>query len=193
MKAQKRAGVNCIMAEGELECPNCGAGVSLGSIACPNCGVNLKSGETYETQVQRARGKGRHQELYTGGLYVGIVIAFSLIIFAGYMYQRTMEGVIQEKPGLISYPVQEMAEIRGLIERGEHIAANQRARDLAGELAKAIDSIEVKTPFAWEDSRRPRHGKPRESEASKRATRRLLKTLKAKAERLAEQTGPAAS
>ncbi len=70
--------------EQTLECPSCHGMVTVGEIKCPHCGVNLKSGESFEAQVKRARGKAKHKEIYTGGLYIGIMLAVGLCIFAGY-------------------------------------------------------------------------------------------------------------
>jgi len=86
------------MADKDIKCPACGKAVQLGDITCAHCGVNLKSGESYESQVRRARGKARHPEHFADTILVGCVIAFALLLFASYMYQRRIEKVLYLNP-----------------------------------------------------------------------------------------------
>jgi hypothetical protein len=81
-----------------LKCPACNATVQIGDITCHNCGVNLKSGESYESQIKRARGKQRHREHFVGSVMLGTVLAFALIIFAGFMHQRGTEKLMARNP-----------------------------------------------------------------------------------------------
>ncbi|MHC4593158.1 MAG: hypothetical protein ACYS8L_10770 [Planctomycetota bacterium] len=182
------------MAKVELQCPSCGGLVELGDVECVHCGVNLRSGESYETRVRQARGKGLHPEHFAPGLYMGAAIAFALAVFAGWMYQRAVQKTIQDKPGFFRYPVLRIQELDDLVAAG-HIAAAKgkpneadyhynRARKGMEELIHWIDAedarIRVKDPYSPETP--DRHTWRVEKKYNKRGAKRLLKNLRAKAE-----------
>jgi len=116
------------MAKKEVKCPSCGKPVPFGDIACKYCGVNLKSGESYESQVKRARGKARHAEHFADTVLVGTVMAFALIVFAGFMHQRRIEKKLmlaEEPPAALSKFVARLSMIDDLASASDKDAAAQ--------------------------------------------------------------------
>lgn len=175
------------MAEAELSCPNCGEPVGLGDVTCSNCGVNLRSGETYDSRVKRARGRGEHKKTYTGGLYMGVVGAFLLFVFAGYMYHRSMNKVISQVPQFFRGPVQELHEIRGMVHAGQTQEARQRLDALIQELDQKASSIKIESFTGAEQISNPGMRRAKKTEWSKRSAKRLLYRLKAEAETLRDE------
>jgi hypothetical protein len=168
------------MAKVMLKCPNCGQQVELGDIECKHCGLNLKSGESYESQVKKAKGKAEHPEHFSSPVFVGAALAFSLFLFAGYMYQRRMETAVRDRPDLLVPAIEEFQQIDDLVHAKEYVQAQQRTQALIASLDKRAASIDVPEPYAKEDTspwRRP------QAKYNRAAVRRLLLTLKAKAER----------
>jgi len=176
------------MAKQELSCPNCNGKVALGEIICPHCGMNLKSGESFEAQVKRARGKAQHEEAYTGGLYVGIVLAVGLCMFAGYMYQRSMEKVLAERPELFKPHIEQLQYVQDLVAAGDYATARERASALIKQIQETADGIVADVPFRV-DQVTESYARPyrRETKWNKRGAKRLLFNLKAKAEHVLAQ------
>ncbi|MHC4479447.1 MAG: zinc ribbon domain-containing protein [Planctomycetota bacterium] len=186
------------MAKVEMQCPNCGGVVELGDIECVHCGVNLKSGETYETRIKQARGKGLHPEHFIGGIYTAVALGFGLVMFAGFMYQRSTEKVIRQKPGLFDYPVLKMQEIDDLVAFARHDAARgddaearykynqarKRMRELIEWITIEEQSIKAKQAYA---PKTQTYGMRREKEFNRKGAKRLLRNLRAKARFKLEQ------
>jgi hypothetical protein len=175
------------MGKTQLQCPSCQGMVTLGEITCPHCGVNLKSGESYEAQVKRARGKAKHQEIYTGGLYVGIVLAASLCIFAGYMYQRSMENVLAERADLFGPLIGELQSLQDMAAAGQYEQARQAGKALVEKIQADADSI--KPEVAWtpdEVSKSYTAGYRQTEKWDKRGAKRLLFNLQAKAQHIVD-------
>jgi hypothetical protein len=182
------------MAKVELQCPSCGGQVALGDIECVHCGVNLKSGEAFESRVKQAKGRGFHPEHFAGGLYIGVVTAFVLVMFAGWMYQKAVHKTMQQRPALFSYPVLRMEELDDIVATG-HVAAAEGQPNVADYhylqarkhmealivwIEKEDQRIKPKDPYAPETS--GRHGTRAERKYNKRRAKKVLKSLKAKAE-----------
>lgn len=167
--------------EQTLECPSCNGTVALGEVKCPHCGVNLKSGESFEVQVKRARGKAKHKEIYTGGLYVGIALALAVCIFAGYEYQRSVEKVLADQSNTFMPFLQKFQQVRDLADAGQYAQARTDGQDLLKELQAADDAI-VLTPYdatkvtdVYSQSR-----VPRKSKGDQAGKKRLLANMIAK-------------
>ncbi len=105
--------------------------------------MNLKSGESFETQVKRAKGKSKHKDIYTGGLYVGSILAVALCVFAGYMYQRKVEGVISGQAEELRPLLEKFQHVRDMADAGQYAQARQAGEDLLKELKAADDAIKV--------------------------------------------------
>ena len=172
------------MAKAQLQCPNCQGAVTLGEVTCPHCGVNLKSGESYETQVKRAKGKVKHQEMYTGGLYAGIAFALAVCIFAGYMYQRAMTNVLTERGDLFTPRVQELQKAQELADAGQYAEAKTAANHLVSELEKDADAIKPEIPFTADQVTYSYYGGPQRATWDKRGAKRLVYNLQAKAQHI---------
>ncbi len=173
------------MAKQELSCPSCHGKVALGEITCPHCGVNLKSGESFETQVKRAKGKVKHGEKYTGGLYVAVALAVALFIFAGYMYQRSMEKLLADRPDLFRPHIVELQYVQDLVAAGDYATARERGGTLAQKLQEEADAITPETPFRVGDVSNSYVRGYRETEKwNRRGAKKLLFNLKAKTEYL---------
>jgi hypothetical protein len=172
------------MGKPQLQCPNCQGTVTLGEVTCPHCGVNLKSGESYETQVKRARGKVKHKEMYTGGLYAGIVFAVSLCIFAGYMYQRAMTTVLTQRADLFKPRIEELQKAQDLADAGQYAEAKNAASHLVQELGQDADDIKPEIPFTADQVTTSYYTGQKAATWDKRGAKRLLLNLQAKAQYL---------
>lgn len=88
----------------QLTCPSCGELVEIGATTCPHCGVNVKSGESFEGRVKRARGKARHPEHFAGTVLVSCTVLLGVTLFGGYMYQKRIHKLMVVNPeGLSGY------------------------------------------------------------------------------------------
>jgi len=172
----------------KLQCPSCGGPVRVGDIECKHCGVNLKSGESYEARVKRTRGKLKHHEGLTGGLYIALGLAFVLLTLGGFLYQRRMHKVMRQQPQMFVPGVRELARLDRLAARGEHAVAQQQARDLAQALRDQAESIELEDLYAPREKDQWGHPVPKRTERKwdKRGGKALLLNLAAKAESKAE-------
>ncbi len=86
------------MAEtGKMPCPSCGAPLDVGVLTCTQCGINIRTGEAYQTRVERAKQTRTHPERYHQGIYMGAAVLFVLVMLGGGMVQRRAERVIREK------------------------------------------------------------------------------------------------
>lgn len=166
------------MASPQLKCPSCNGPVDLGEIECPHCGVNLKSGESYEARVKRARGKLKHSEGLSGGLYLGVGLAFLLCTVGGYMYQTKMEAAIKERPHFFVGPIEDFQKVEDLVAGGLHDLARDRAKELVEKLEAEAESIRPRDRYARPKSPWAR----RRRKFDERGARRLLNNLKAKTE-----------
>ncbi len=171
------------MAQAELKCPSCGRAVQLGDIECAHCGVNLKSGESFEARVKRARGKAKHPEKVTGGLYLGLAGVFVLMSLAGYFYQRRIENVVEQRPDMFVERIERIQHVHDLIYAERYAEAREEAEALSRELRRAADDIEPPEPFAPADVRQ----RGRRADWDERAGKGLLHNLATKAERLVEE------
>ncbi len=189
------------MAKAQLQCPACGSKVQLGDIECKVCGVNLKSGESFETRAKKAKGKAVHPEHFAGRIYVGVVVAFGMFVFAGVMYQTQMVAKsFKERPDLYQGPVQEIQKIEDLITEGnveqaagnvkaaqeDYTAARESAQKLIEALRLQVDSIKPEEPYATEQ-RSPYDYGNKEPRYNRTMARRLLSDLRAKAEKLLDR------
>jgi hypothetical protein len=149
--------------------------------------VNLKSGETFETRVKRARGKEKHREGVSSGVYLGIVLAFAFIVLGGYIYQSRMERVMRQRPDLFVSRVEEMQQVEDLIATEQYGEARARLEELAEALERKADSIKPPDPYAPEKKRQPWMPRKKAKEWDQRGGKRLLRNLKAKAEHRLEK------
>jgi uncharacterized membrane protein YvbJ len=185
------------MAKPQLQCPACGSKVELGDIECKVCGVNLKSGESFEARAKKAKGKAVHPEHFTGRIYVGVAVAFGMVVFAGLMYQtKVVEKSFAERPDLYQYPVQQLQEVQDLVTVARQEAASgnakaaaedyrtatQRAQTLIEWLTTQADRIKPEQPYERQtyDPYTPGSNQPK---YNRTVARRVLNDLKAKAER----------
>ena len=112
------------MAKAQLKCPGCQSTVDIGDVECKVCGLNLKSGEALETRVRKAKGKAIHPEHFGGRLYLGVVLAFGLAVFGGYMFQtQAVDVSFVERQDLYWYAVDELQRIGDLVTAGQREAA----------------------------------------------------------------------
>ena len=167
----------------------------LGDVACPHCGVNLKSGESYEARVKKTKGKEVHPEHFGGRITAIVAVALGITIFAGFMWQRTVDKVFAVQGEIFRYPVQKLQEIDDQIARGYAAqdqgdnttalrafkAARNDTDELIQWLKKEDERIKPKAPYAPDEPERYRRKK--EPEYNKRVAKKLLRNLIAKAER----------
>jgi len=177
------------MAKAQLQCPSCGGAVELGQVTCPHCGVNLRSGESFTKRVKRARGRRVNPERTVPGLYVGAVLAFGLLVFSGFMFQRKMETTISKRPELFAEPIATLQWVEDLVAVGDYATAREEMASLIKALEEQRMSLDVpvyqtrhhywssRSWSAWEANEQI------EENYSKRVALLMLSNLKAKAER----------
>lgn len=170
------------MAKVLLKCPGCGGEVELGDIECRHCGMNLKSGESYESQVKKAKGAVEHGERLVIPIFVGVVIVFAMLLFAGLMYQGRMETAIRDRADLLVPAIREFQKIDDLIYARDYDKARKRTKALITDLEKQADQIVPPDPYQ-KKTVRPWMKTRRVPKYNKAAVKRLLWTLRAKAER----------
>ena len=117
-----------------LKCPNCGAKAAIDVILCPTCGTNIRTGETFDAKVKRARPRLLHPERFMKGVYLGVAVVFALVVLAGFVYQCQIEGALKLKPDEFRGYVSRLEMIDALAKRGE----KQEARDVAEKLIKEL-------------------------------------------------------
>ena len=181
--------------EVKLQCPSCHGEVSLGEVECPHCGVNLKSGESYEARVEQAKGKSMHPEHFGGRICLAVAFALTLVLFAGFMWERAVQKVFAAKPDLFKYPVLKLQEIDDMIARGYReqargedtvarktfVDARRETEELITWIDEKDESIKPDVPYAKEPTRRGSRWRT-ETKYNRRLAKRVLKNLKAKAE-----------
>jgi hypothetical protein len=180
----------------KLQCPSCHGEVTLGDVECPHCGVNLKSGESYEERVKQAKGKDVHPEHFGGRISAAVAFALTLVLFAGFMWERAVRNVFADKYDTFSYAVGKLQEIDDMIARahrqealGEAPAAQKTFADAARATNELIDwlrttddSIEPKVPYAKENTQQGTRPWRTEKDYNRPLAKRQLKNLRAKAE-----------
>ncbi len=178
------------MADVQIECPSCGATTTLGDVICPSCGVNLKSGEAFDTRVQKAKGKATHPEHFSGRIYGSVVVAFVLCAFGMYMYHRAVIGSMREVPDYYKYPVQLMLKADDFVAMGHTAQAGgnmQQAREHYETAGKGLTDL-----IAWlqaeadkldpEKVTKRRYNFRTEKKFNKGLVRRQLNNIRLKAE-----------
>lgn len=124
------------MAEESQMCPNCGTRARPGEILCGHCGTNLETGETWQARVKRAKQKKTHEENFARGIMLLPTIAFALLVFAGFMYQRgAQDGVAQNKDEVATY-VQQLERADRLVAFGQ----TEQARSIYSSVAEELES-----------------------------------------------------
>jgi hypothetical protein len=190
------------MAKVELECPSCGGTVELGDITCRHCGVNLKSGESYEKQVKRAKGREKKVTAPAGALYIGVLLAFGLVTLSGLMWQKRMEAAIAQRPDLFYEPVpledgswgesafQRLQRVQDLVDAGKHEEARTVAEALIAWIDEEAEQLYIVRAGDIETRRHYRRDRRQDEDDDSVAIKRMLLTLKAKAqEKIGETTG----
>jgi len=162
----------------ELTCPNCGVSVKQSDITCPQCGTNMRTGESYETHMKRARSDELHPEHFAGRLGFVVTILFVLIIMAGFLYQRRVEKVLRDQDMVFADFLRRSDAIDTLIASGKTAEARALGRELIGDLKRADESIIIEDAptTAQRDDRNLRNKSERKAEKAQ------LKNLIAKVE-----------
>ncbi len=186
------------MAKVVLQCPSCGKEVELGEIECKYCGVNLKSGEAYESKVKKGKSKDKHPEHFGAGILLGVAVAFALVTFSGYMYQKLVRETFVQKPDLFKYPVLRMRELGDMVRAGDVLlsqgelkrakAKYEEARDATQELVKWLqtEADRIKPEEPYKKQQESRYAWRQAQNYNKRVAKRQLANLKLKAERFLE-------
>ena len=186
------------MAETEKQpCPSCGAPLAVGVLTCPQCGINIRTGEAYQTRVERARPKRFHPERYHQGIYVGAAVLFALVMIAGSILQRRAERIIKGDRELFqgSFETLEKQQVhffRALWEI-DSLASAERVDD-ASALADELVSIaegKIREMDREVEQRQYRDddvtwGEEQELKARKRNLRNVISKAERKRERLSD-------
>jgi len=159
-----------------VKCPNCGAQVRAGDIECPTCGTNLKTGETFDIRVKRAKQKRIHHGAFARGLIFVPTVGFALVVFAGFMFQKSVEEAISLNADEYITYVQKLEQVEALAASGDKEQARELCKALIEELDKAISTIKIEVAYS----------EKRKEEAKelphKKAKRTFLLNLQSKAE-----------
>lgn len=185
-------------------CPSCGAMVPLKSITCPACGVNTKTGETYQTRVERARSKELHPEHFHRGVYTGVAVGFAVLVIGGFLYQASIDAVLRQNPESFmthtfeSLGGESMHLFQALVEAESLVAASrlqrdsglaQEAEDVTAEIEAAaqarIDSINDKIKRRIRRDDQPSWREGRELDTHKSILKNVIKKSRATRSRLA--------
>jgi len=74
----------------EILCPSCDKPVLVGELQCPHCGVNMRSGETFDTQVKRTRAAAAHSGHIAGTITIGVALLLICTLGGGFvLHSRT--------------------------------------------------------------------------------------------------------
>ena len=175
------------MSEETLRCPNCDAPVEVGELSCPKCGINLRTGESFESKVKRAKSKDLHPEHFRSGLYLTVGIIYAIVVFGGYMYQRRVEGALRERQDVF-------ADFLARTERVERLAAAGRtaeAREVAAAVIEAMRqrdrAIEGEINPRFYGAKEPAWGVKTRRVAEQRLLRNMVKKLERKLSALPSQ------
>jgi hypothetical protein len=173
------------MAKVTLQCPSCGGQVDLGDIECRHCGMNLKSGESYDEQIKKAKGKDKHAEHFATPLLMAVAFVFGLLVLAGWLFQSRMEKAIQNERTMFVEYIREFQAIDDLVVAGNYQVARERTEALIKRLDRQAETMDVPDPYTKEkkDPYRPSTLTSRPKGYKPAAIRQLLQTLTAKAER----------
>jgi len=108
---------------------------------------------------------------------------FALFLFSGFQYQKRMEQALRDRPDILVPAITQLEQIDDLIYAKQYDVARKRAETLIETLQKQADRIEVKDPYAKEKENPYRLTSSKRKDYARGPVKRLLLTLKAKAER----------
>jgi hypothetical protein len=185
------------MSETETKpCPSCGVPVAVKVEVCPSCGVNIRTGETYESRVQRAKGKELHPEHFSQGMYAGMALVFMIVMVAGFLYQRPTERVLRanyenfvttfQTVGRPMHYLQALMEIDALAAAGEKEKAQALADEAIKSAGEQINQIDQKV---IETLKRSDKGLSWSERSEYSARKRILRGIIGKAEFKRSQIG----
>lgn len=126
----------------KAECPSCNTEVAIGVVECPHCGTNIKSGETWEMKIKRSQIRGEHSEKYMRSVFVGIALAFALVILSGFFTEKGSDEYIRQHPDDFKRYVATMDSIDTLIAQGRKEEADRMGEALIKELEKREAGIQ---------------------------------------------------
>ena len=178
-------------------CPSCGVPLDVGVLTCPECGINIRTGEAYQTRVERAKAKRFHPERYHQGIYMGAAVLFVLVMLAGGILQRRTERGIRQNREFFegSFKTLENQQVhffRALWEI-DSLASAERVDD-ASALADELVSIaegKIREMDREVEQRQYRDddvtwGEEQELKARKRNLRNVISKAERKRERLSD-------
>jgi len=161
-----------------IACPGCGKLVEVGKLVCPHCGMNIQTGESFETKVQRARGRRGRAERLGGRLAAAVVFVLVLLFLGGFLYQRRAEKVFENKPQEFAGYLMLMEQIDSLAAAGMTAEARAAGESLIKELNDRESRIVIEaapTTYEARDTKRV-------PKSVRRAEKSLLRNLARKVE-----------
>ena len=117
--------------------------MDVGAAECPHCGVNIRSGESYETRVERARTREGPASHVGRNLGFAVTVGFALLILAGFLYQQRAIKVMREGAEQYTGYIAGLQQVEDLIARGEGEQAQQVGQELIEQMRRHEESIEV--------------------------------------------------
>ncbi len=121
----------------QKKCPNCEADIQSGVI-CDNCGLDIQTGESYEMRILKAKGARNRQMPITSRIGFLILIAFGLVLLAGFMFQRQILEVIRQDPLQYRNYVEWLEKVDNKLEESVTRADDSEARQKLLEEANDI-------------------------------------------------------
>jgi hypothetical protein len=125
----------------EILCPSCDKPVLVGEVQCPHCGVNMRSGETFDTQVKRTQAAAGHTGHVAGTIMLAVALLLGSTLGGGYVLHARTRMLLRTGPGLLGEPhrmtnlitrlsmIAPLAEADSIAECRAILAANREALD----------------------------------------------------------------
>jgi hypothetical protein len=158
-------------------CPSCGEPVEVGALTCPHCGINIQTGESYETQVKRAKGGRGPRGRIARHLGFGVTLAFALVVLGGFIYQQRVVTVMRDAPLKYADYIQRLENVDALTAQGKVADAKREGEALIHELVQMDKSIVIEDAPTTDQLRTEQRPK-----SIRWAEKRLLQNLIKKAE-----------
>ncbi len=111
----------------KILCPSCDKPVVVGELQCPHCGVNMRSGETFDTQVKRTQAAAGHTGHIAGTIMLGVGMLLACTLGGGYILQTRTRTLWQTGPD----PFGEPHRLTNFVTRLSMIAPLAEADDLS--------------------------------------------------------------
>ncbi len=178
------------MSQSVQRCPTCKTEVEKSQVECRVCGMNVKTGESFQDKVKRAKRAETHPEYFHRGILAMVLFGFVIFILAGFMYQRSREKILGREITVIKRlrktivyfrkHIERLEELDGMVAARKYEDADKAAKTLIKDLNTELGVVRETIKAAYSDDEEGR------VEAAKKSERlvavSLLENIKAKTE-----------